>query len=40
MMSDKYGGVEMYVKTHCKLTDKDIAIIRENLVSRDEPTFA
>lgn len=40
MMSEKYGGVEGYVKAYCKLTDEDIAIIRKNLVSGDEPTLA
>jgi hypothetical protein len=40
MMEEKYGGVEGYVKTYCKLTDEDIAIIRKNLVSEDEPTLA
>lgn len=39
MMSEKYGGVEGYVKTYCRLTEGDIAIIREHLVSGDEPTL-
>ncbi|PGG95910.1 hypothetical protein AJ79_09820 [Helicocarpus griseus UAMH5409] len=36
MMEQKYGGVEGYVKAYCKLTDKDIATIRRNLVSGDK----
>lgn len=40
MMSEKYGGVEGYLKTHCSLCEADIAIIRSNLISEDAPTLA
>ncbi|KIJ69780.1 hypothetical protein HYDPIDRAFT_142362 [Hydnomerulius pinastri MD-312] len=32
LLSDKYGGVEAYVKNFCGLTDNDISVIRTNLV--------
>ncbi|KAF9236245.1 protein-tyrosine phosphatase-like protein [Melanogaster broomeanus] len=32
LFREKYGGVEVYVKNFCGLTDDDISIIRENLV--------
>ncbi len=39
MISTKYGSVEGYVKARCGLSDEDIAVIKENLVSEDEPTL-
>ena len=39
MMSEKYGGVEGYVKTYCGMLEEDIAIVRSNLVSDDAPTL-
>ena len=40
MMSEIYGGVEGYLKTHCSLCEDDIAIIRNNLISEEVPIFA
>lgn len=32
MLQERYGGVENYVREHCRLSDDDVAIIKRNLV--------
>ncbi|KAG7097323.1 hypothetical protein E1B28_004682 [Marasmius oreades] len=39
LLEDQYGGVEKYVKTFLKLTDDDINIIRNNLLSSINPAI-
>jgi hypothetical protein len=39
MMFEKYGGAEGYVKKYCSLADEDILIIKNNLLTGDEPTI-
>jgi hypothetical protein len=33
MLGERYGGVEEYVRRACGLTDQDINIIRQNLLT-------
>jgi Tyrosine phosphatase family len=33
MLDGRYGGVEEYVRRICGLTDQDIVIIRQNLLT-------
>lgn len=34
MIHKKYGGAELYLKTHTSLTDADLDKIRQNLLVR------
>jgi len=33
MLRERYGGAEVYVKSHCGFSDDDIDIIRRHIVS-------
>jgi len=33
LLQEKYGGVKQYLKTHTQLSDEDIAIIQQNILS-------
>jgi hypothetical protein len=37
MIRDTYGGATGYVKSHCGLSDEDIAAIAQNMISNEPP---